>query len=367
MPVSRITTIEFLNLPPGTLLLDVRSPAEYAHARIPGAYNLPLFSDEERKTVGTLYKQSSREVAIKAGLDFFGPKMRGMAEEVENLAAGIYHTGQGLSTTPGKSEIFIYCWRGGMRSAAVAWLLDLYGFRVHVLAGGYKSFRNFVLKSFELPYNFKILGGYTGSGKSTVLRELEKKGETIIDLEKIAAHKGSAFGNIECVEQPRPEMFENILALELFEKSGRKENKEFSDPGRTIWLEDESQRIGDLNIPKPLWETMRAAPVFFLDIDFEHRLENICREYGVLPVEKLAHATGRISKRLGPLETKNTLFFLENGNIKEAFRILLTYYDKHYKKGLYNRSELEKLLTILPCPSVSPANACLLQNQYQLL
>jgi tRNA 2-selenouridine synthase len=195
---------------------------------MPGALNLPLFTDEERKVVGTAYKQQSREVAIKIGLDYFGPKMRKMVEEVESLVwsweSGIsagFEDESSKSETNGKSEnkvkreVFVYCWRGGMRSAGVAWLLDLYGFKVYTLAGGYKAFRNHVLQTFTQSYPFRIIGGYTGSGKTEVLNELENLGQVVIDLEDIACHKGSAFGSYNMPPQPRQEMFENKLGLAL--------------------------------------------------------------------------------------------------------------------------------------------------------
>src|SRR5690349_23861593 len=176
--MRRVQIDEFLKGCKDALLLDVRSPAEYNHAHIPGAVSFPLFTDEERKVVGTAYKQQSREAAIKIGLDYFGPKMRKMVEEAEQL------------TTHDSRTVLVHCWRGGMRSAGVAWLLDLYGFKVYALVGGYKKFRNHVLDTFKLPFQFKILGGYTGSGKTEMLRGLEKQGEFVIDLEGIANHKG---------------------------------------------------------------------------------------------------------------------------------------------------------------------------------
>jgi tRNA 2-selenouridine synthase len=198
MPIRRHPVSEFLQLARGQLVLDVRSPGEFNHAFMPGALPLPLFSDEERKEVGTAYKQVSREQAIKIGLDAFGPKMRRMVEEVEEKAAA-----RGL---PAKCPVYLYCWRGGMRSGAVAWLLDLYGFEVHVLAGGYKAFRNYVLDTFTLELPYHILGGYTGSGKTELLHRLKELGETVVDLEGLAGHKGSAFGNIDRLPQPTQEM-----------------------------------------------------------------------------------------------------------------------------------------------------------------
>lgn len=342
-------------------MLDVRSPGEYHHAHMPGAVSLPLFTNEERAVVGTAYKQQSREQAIKEGLVFFGPKMRTMVEEVERIldCSPDSYRGQ-IADSEGsgpqspianlKSEIFIYCWRGGMRSGAVAWLLDLYGFKVNVLNGGYKAYRNHVLQTLAAPWKLKILGGYTGSGKTELLQELARRGEAVIDLEGIACHKGSAFGNIGMPPQPTQEAFENRLAFEL-EAYGLE---------RTIWMEDESQRIGLVNIPPPLWETMRVSPVVFLDIPFEERLRHIVAEYGVLDRQRLADAITRISKRLGGLETKIALESLETGNVEASFSVLLKYYDKRYGKGLLNRENLSSLLTKLDCTTVQPQNADLL-------
>lgn len=354
MGVQRLLIKEFLQRSGGHLILDVRSPGEYVHAHIPGAHNLPLFTDEERKKVGTTYKQQSREQAIKTGLDMFGPKMRKMVEEVENLSS-IYRTNGESSDqqSSGSSPVFVHCWRGGMRSGAVAWLLDLYGFKVFTLAGGYKAFRNHVLDIFRQPYSFRILGGYTGSGKTEVLQEMRHKGERVVDLEQIASHKGSAFGSFKMPPQPTQEMFENLLAMEL-EKQGA---SGIENELPAIWLEDESQRIGNLNIPSALWAQMRQSPVFFLEIPFEERLEHIAEEYGVCDPEKLIDSVRRISQRLGGLETKNAINWLQEGNFREAFRILLHYYDKLYIKGLHNREALNALLTTMPCARVTPHNA----------
>jgi tRNA 2-selenouridine synthase len=353
--IQRLTIKDFLAQSKDHPLLDARSPGEYDHAHIPTAISFPLFTDEERKIVGTTYKQKSREDAIKIGLDFFGPKMRKMVEEAENM---ISKRQLAIGNNEDSKSVFVYCWRGGMRSAAIAWLLDLYGFKVYTLAGGYKAFRNHVLQTFEQPFQFKILGGYTGSGKTEVLNELEKQGETVIDLEKIASHKGSAFGSFKMPPQPKQEMFENLLATELWKKSP------LTTHHSPIWLEDESQRIGDLNLPNALWNTMRNAPIFFLEIPFEERLNHIVEEYGECEKEKLIDATKRISQRLGGLDAKNTIGFLDKDEMKEAFRILLRYYDKHYLKGLHNRNDISSLLTKIDCETVTATNALLL-TKYQ--
>ncbi len=343
MAAEKIYIEEFLSLAKSHPVLDVRSPGEYNHAHIPGANSFPLFSDEERKVVGTTYKQQSREQAIKTGLDYFGVKMRKMVEKAEQIC--------GTDKT-----VLVHCWRGGMRSAAIAWLLDLYGFKVYLLIGGYKQFRRWALEQFEKKYPFHVLSGYTGSGKTHVLTALQKKGGLVIDLEGLAHHKGSAFGNIGMPQQPSQEMFENKLAVELYAAFQQQV---------PIWVEDESQRIGDVNIPIVLWKQMRNKEVFFLDIPFEERLKHIVEEYGKLPKEKLVNAVIRIKKRLGGLETKEAINALVEDRTEDSFRILLSYYDKWYLKGLHNREGLETLLYKIPCKTVEASNVNLLLQQHQ--
>ena len=369
MPIQKITIEEFLSLAKQYPVLDVRSPGEYTHAHIPSAHSLPLFTDEERKEVGTAYKQQSREAAIKIGLDFFGVKMKMLIEEVEMLFVSRFSLKNvDNSKTPNERPItrnvLIHCWRGGMRSAAVAWLLDMYGFKVYLLAGGYKSYRKWVLSQFERDYNFNIIGGYTGSGKTLLLHELENQGKIIIDLEGLANHKGSAFGAIENKPQPGQEMFENSLAQALAQSavcSGQFAKKANSPvpiancqlpTANCIWLEDESQRIGNLQIPMPLWYTMRKAPLFFVDVAFEERLHYITDDYGKQDKTRLKDSILRIQKRLGGLETKNAIKFLEENNYAACFRILLSYYDKWYYKGLHNRESISSLLNKIPCAGV---------------
>jgi len=245
-----------------------------------------------------------------------------------------------------------------MRSVGVAWLMDLYGFRVYTLSGGYKKFRNYVLDSFEIPYQFRILGGYTGSGKTGVLKRLKEKGDPVIDLEGIANHKGSAFGNIDMTAQPGQEMFENLLSLEL-----RALGPGLEKSSKEIWVEDESQRIGLVNIPTAIWKNMRSSALYFMDIPFEERLKNIVKEYGILDKGRLIEAIGRIREKLGGGNAKEAIRLLEEGEIIESFRILLKYYDRLYSKALHNREGLEALLYIIECRSVSPENADLLENQ----
>lgn len=339
MAIKKISISQFIEQAGEQPVIDVRSDAEYKHAHMPGAYSLPLFNDEERKIVGTAYKQKGKQQAIKLGLDFFGVKMKGMIDETEKISSDY----KSSVTSPAyrNNAFVVHCWRGGMRSAGVAWLLDLYGFDVYTIIGGYKAYRNWVLQQFEKDYQLNILGGYTGSGKTDVLKNLQKSNQPIIDLEGLANHKGSAFGSLG--EQPSQEMFENLLAqeLQLQQRSGS-----------PIWIEDESQRIGQINIPHLFWKQMRSMPIQFLDIPFENRLDYLLKSYGKINKEALVNSIIRIQKRLGPLETKTAIGFLVEENYKACFEILLIYYDKMYTKGLQNRENLPHLLNKIPCTFV---------------
>jgi len=354
--ISKLTIEDFLSLAKEHPVLDVRSPGEFKHAHIPSAISLPLFSDEERKVVGTAYKQESQQKAIKLGLDYFGGKMVTMVEEVEEICKSL-STKHEVRTedkpVPRTSNIvLVHCWRGGMRSAGVAWLLDLYGFKVYTLIGGYKAYRKRVLQQFEKNYPINILGGYTGSGKTEVLQALAKKNAHVIDLEKLASHKGSAFGGLGMPLQPSQEMFENLLAAELkrIEERWQADNTKYNaagnpHPSSAIWLEDESQRIGEVNIPTAFFQQMRTKKIFFVSIPFEVRLDFIVQQYGKFEKEKLVNSIIRIKKRLGGLETKTAINHLIENNIKDCFAVLLNYYDKYYLKGLQNRENFASLYT----------------------
>ncbi len=307
------------------LLIDVRSPSEFKQAHIPGAINIPLLSDEERKEVGILYKHSSKRKAIKRGLDFFGPKMRNIVETIDQITAS-----EQLNEIPTKS-LALYCWRGGMRSKTMAWLLSTYGYQVFILDKGYKSYRHWCLEQFEHSFKYILIGGYTGTGKTKLLSDLGfKKNLPFIDLEKLANHKGSAFGGIGMGDQPTQETFENNLAYRLHEIRRKYEY---------VLVEDESQRIGSVSIPQMVWETMKCGTMVFLDVDYNKRLKNILTDYGSLDRSLLGGAIVRLQKKMGGLETRTCLEFLLNKDLESCFGILLKYYDKLYYKSLGNKKE----------------------------
>lgn len=313
MPTS-IDIEQFLVLSREHPILDVRTPAEFEKGNIPGAHNLPLFTNEERAIVGTIYKQQGRQPAILKGLELVGPKMKELIESTRAISA--------VNRT-----ILMHCWRGGMRSGSVAWLLELYGYKVYTLKGGYKFFRRYVLASFDEKRNYIILGGRTGSGKTLVLKKLAEQSGQVVDLEKLAHHKGSSFGSIGEEKQPTQEQFENCLAVEL--------NR--LDPLKHIWLEDESRLIGKKVIPAGMWEQMRAAKVAYIDIPFNVRADYLTKEYGQFTKQELSEAIARITKRLGGLQAKQALEALEANDLKTACEICLAYYDKSYDHGLQQR------------------------------
>lgn len=302
----------FLKRAKGETVVDVRTPAEFAKGHIPGAVNLPLFSDAERAEIGTLYVQEGRRDAILRGLALTGPRMEAMAERLLALAS------------ESRDGLLLHCWRGGMRSSSVAWLAELLGIPVATLKGGYKAFRRFVFDSFSLPRLVRVIGGYTGVGKTAVLAELAKRGESVIDLEALAAHKGSAFGDLGESSQPTQEQFENDLALAWSE----------SDPDRPLWLEDESRSTGQCILPASVWQCKQAGVFEVIRLADAERIHRLCEMYAHFPIPDLMERVERIRRRLGGARTESALAALRVGNTVEACREVLYYYDRAYQKSI---------------------------------
>lgn len=289
------------------VLLDVRSPGEYITGKLPDAQSLPLFTDEERARVGTLYKQDSPDSALLEGLDIAGGKMRWLVEDARRLA-------------PNK-KVVVHCWRGGQRSGSVAWLLERAGFEVKKLAGGYKASRKYIREYLAAPkHELKVLSGPTGSGKTPVLLSMRALGAQVIDMEGLANHKGSSFGAIGEDPQPTSEEFENQLFAAL-------RSIPESEP---VWLEDESRLIGHVYMPDEFYARLLAAPVTILDQPSEWRVDRLVALYGSFPKEPLAAAFTRLRKKLGGQHLNTALKSLEDNDLATAARIALVYYDKAY-------------------------------------
>ncbi len=297
-----------------SVVIDVRSPGEFRHGHIPGAHSVPLFDDAERAEIGTLYKQVGRLPAIVRGMEVAGAKADRLVKAVQDVV------GSG-------PEVVVHCWRGGMRSEGVAWLLTQCGYRPSRLLGGYKAFRREAQSHFAQPRRVIILGGHSGAGKTQLLHALRKSGEQVIDLESLANHRGSAFGGIMQPPQPTVEQFENELFLQWRDL----------DPGKRVWIEGESQAIGKIFIPAPIWKQMSDAPTIFVEVDRQRRAEFLVEQYGELPAEDLAAAITKIRKRLGGARLKLALAALDCNDVLQFASIALEYYDRAYSNSLRQR------------------------------
>jgi len=303
-------------------ILDVRTPSEFAAGHIPGAISFPLFSDIERAEIGTLYKQVGKAEAIQKGLEFVGPRLAEFTASAKNLSP--------------TQTIRIHCWRGGMRSGSLAWLFDLSGFQVRVLQGGYKAYRTYVREILGLPRNYRLIGGLTGSGKTNWLHQLAENGAQILDLEKLACHRGSAFGKYLMPESPSQEQFENLLAQSLQKLHSEK----------LIWVEEESRMIGKLILPEVVWEQFLNAPMTRIKIPVQDRIQILKSEYLPAGNEFLKAAILRIEKKLGGERTRESLQALEMGEYDIVVSNLLFYYDKAYLKGMGQKKPSEKVIEL---------------------
>jgi tRNA 2-selenouridine synthase len=319
---------EFLKKRDELPVIDVRSPAEFIKGHVKGSSNIPLFSNEERAIIGTIYKREGKDAAVLEGLRITGPKMADYVIQSRKAAPD--------------GEILVYCWRGGMRSGSFSWLLNTAGLKSWTMTGGYKSYRSLAHDAFTEDYPFIVLGGTTGSGKTAVLHELKKNGEQIIDLENLANHRGSSFGELGLKGQPQTEHFENLLFEEL----------RLLDKTKRIWIEDESKSIGRVYLPDPFLIRMKAAPVMRICVSDEVRIKNLLEIYGESDKNELITATDRLRKKLGGKETDDALLAINEGRISDAVKVILHYYDSTYTYTMRNRLHL---MTEIKSESGNPA------------
>jgi tRNA 2-selenouridine synthase len=328
--MAELITIEsFIALSARFPVVDVRAPKEHEQGHIPGAVNIPLFDDRERKVVGTAYKQVNREAAMYAGLDFAGKKLVQLAKEGERIAAN-------------NKTLLVHCWRGGMRSKSMVWLFETMGITCYLLEGGYKSFRRYVREVLAGPVKLLVIGGRTGSGKTDILHILGEHGEQVIDLEGLAHHKGSAFGALGESEQPSTEQFENELCLVLLDL----------DPHKVTWIEDESRNVGKCVIPRELYTKMRESEIIFLDIDRELRARHLVKDYARFDQDDLRSCIKKIEKRLGGDRTRVALKAIDREDYYQTAMITLHYYDKAY---MYSLEKNHEHYRVLPSKDVDPA------------
>lgn len=291
----------------GYNLIDVRSPGEFIAGHVPGAMNIPLFTDEERTRLGIMYKMEGKNKAVLLGFEFVGPKLGDLVQQYSKYIID--------------NKLFLYCWRGGQRSASVAWLLDKAGFEISLIHKGYKAYRRFINGYFKnQSFRFVVLGGKTGSAKTKILEELKRNNEQVLNLEELAHHKGSAFGWIGEGEQEPNEQFENNLFTSLFQMNLK----------RIIWVENESRKIGKNYIPDNLWIKIKSSILVQIEIDHQDRIRHLMDSYGISDKQSLILSFSKIAKRLGYENAQKAIDHIHENQFEEAAQIALSYYDKCY-------------------------------------
>lgn len=310
MQSEKIPAKTFLELAEKIPVCDVRSPSEFLAGHIPGSINIPLFNNAQREAVGIKYKNEGRIPAILEGLKLSAPEM------TDKLLMAL--------SAAKENKLLVHCWRGGMRSEAMAWLFSLGDIETEILEGGYKSYRNYILDQLAEKRRMIVLGGLTGSGKTHILRYLSSAGQQIIDLEGIANHKGSAFGALGEKPQPSTEHFANLLYNDWKK----------IDQSHPCWIEDESRNIGTVFMPESFYDRIQEAPSIVLMMPVNLRLPRLILEYSGYPSELIKASVMRISKRLGGDNTRDALDAVDIGDYGKAIEISLRYYDKAYQYGL---------------------------------
>jgi tRNA 2-selenouridine synthase len=298
------------------LLIDVRSPSEFAIDHLPGAVNLPVLNDAERAEVGTIYVQEARFTARRVGAAYVA---RNVARHLETA----------LADKPGGFRPLVYCWRGGMRSNAMALILSQVGWRVGVLAGGYMTYRRGVTaRLYDAAPGLRVvlLDGPTGSGKTEVLQRLAARGVQMLDLEGLAEHRGSLLGRLPGRPQPSQKMFESRLLAAM----------DALDPRRPVVVEAESSKVGERMVPPVLWQAMSTAPQITLSAPAPARARYLAQAYVHLaadPAELMA-TLRRLPSHPGPRQLEGWLRMVEAGEAEAlAAALIEQHYDPAYRRA----------------------------------
>jgi tRNA 2-selenouridine synthase len=313
-------------------ILDVRSPTEFNQGHIPGAISVPLFSDDERAEVGTLFKKVSKKAAVSRGLEIVQTKgFESLLKEAPALRDG--------------DDVLVYCFRGGMRSGSVAHLLKEANLKVHTLEGGYKAYRQWSMQTWsDISHPIAILGGQTGSGKTDTLIAMRGMGAQVLDLEGDANHRGSIFGHLGKDPQPTNEQYDNVLSLQY---------RNFSD-NKTVFVEDESYHVGKCGVPRGLWTRMQStdSQILRINVPLESRVSRLVEEYGGYDPKLIADCVRGLYKRLGHEKTNELCFMLEEttppklGEVAEF--MLHNYYDSMYD---HQMAKTNDRATTVQCPT----------------
>lgn len=295
------------------LFIDLRSEGEFEEGTILGAISMPLLSNEERKIVGTLYVSGDIKGAKEKGVEFFAPKLTDYYRRISQMEED--------------HEVVLFCSRGGFRSTALFNLLKTLGHKVYKLDHGYKSYRKYVLNFMGTlkDYKYVVLKGYTGCGKTEILKELRKRGENVLDLEGLAKHRGSLFGGIGMGLQPSQKTFESEL-MESFK--GFKQGP--------VFVEGESSRIGSINLPAELIRAMgQTDKVFLIEDTIERRTARIksdyLSDYGLEKKEEIISAFENLRRYISAKRYENYLKLLDEENFDLIIKdLIIKYYDANY-------------------------------------
>ena len=311
MPETVIFAPELLD---NHCLVDARTPLEFSEDHIPGAINVPLLTNEERVEIGTLYKQQGAHIARIRGLELTAARFPAIVAEIAAAAAG--------------RPILVYCWRGGLRSKTIATILELTGYPVQQLTGGYKAFRNHVSAQFEAfrpPGPLVVLHGMTGIGKTTLLNLLTNRGESVVDLEGLAEHRGSAFGSLGLSQENLTQKRFETLVWDAFRKL---------PANRPVFIEGESRRIGRMTLPGNLYDVMQESFKVWCSASLETRVSRLTEEYGLKVYEDgLKTALEKIKKKLGGVKYAEIAGYLERWEMEPFMtELIVSYYDQLYYK-----------------------------------
>ncbi|HQR97760.1 MULTISPECIES: tRNA 2-selenouridine(34) synthase MnmH [Comamonadaceae] len=342
MSVDRITAQEALvRLADFSTIIDARSEGEYAEDHLPGAVNWPSLNDDERKIVGTSYKQISQ----------FEAKKLGAALVAKNIAA---HIQREVLDKPREWQPLVYCWRGGKRSGSLALILDQIGFKVTLVDGGYKAFRAALVA--DLPqlaarYSYQVVCGTTGSGKTRLLQALQAQGAQVLDLEALANHRSSVLGLIPGVPQPSQKAFDSLIwaALRSF------------DPARPVYIESESKKVGNVAVPEGLIAAMRAAPCLQLDLAEDERVALLLEDYDffVRDIAFFCERLGALTEARGKDTVQDWQARARGGDVASVVReLLVRHYDPVYLQSMRrNFSHYETARVLAPRDHTAAAMA----------
>ncbi|WP_457601327.1 tRNA 2-selenouridine(34) synthase MnmH [Hydrogenivirga sp.] len=323
------------------VLVDIRSPQEFEEFHIPGAINLPLFENEEKRLIGHVYRNRGVDVALELGQELAQRKLGEFYERFRELKQR-------------HRNVVVYCWRGGMRSQGMCQAMAELGLDLLRLRGGYRAYRQFILQDMEKLLSeteFIVLTGKTGVGKTKVLKALKEEGLPVIDLEDLAKDRGSVFGSVGIKERVSQKQFDALLYEELRRVSGA-----------YVFIEDESRRIGNVYLPEAFWEKKSRGVYVELTASLDTRVRNIVEDYMATEgwEEEALRAVGRIKKYLGPQRFEYLTECFERGDYEEVIRFLIEeYYDKRYR-------QFGKPVLYVNCDSV-PECVCALQKFYERL